>query len=794
VSKMRFRECLSFRIGFTAVLLGLSLFLSSCGNSKEKHLSRGEEYLQKRKFRQAVMEFRAAADIDKNSAEARFGLARAHENLGQVYEAIQELQQVVKIAPQNLDARARLGNYFLLINPPQIEETQKQIEEIFAVNPNFVEGHILKASLLSAQNEPEAEILAVLNRAVEIEPRRVETRISQARFFMKQNRAGEAEKAIRQAIAANENSPLGFLEMGRFFDFSERPAEAETEFKKAVEIAPKDYEARAAIAAFYLAQKQFDKAEQAYKDLAATLENSPEGLMELADFYAGVGRDADAVRTFETILADAPEFAAARYRLGEIYLERREFEKVAAQAEKLLAVNDTDAEALMLRARVKLQENLAEEAVKDLEEVLKRQPSTKSALFYMAQARLALGQIDQARAFIGDLEKYHPNYLYSRLLKVQASFAANEPEKALQQANQLLEAVRASFPNAETSAQEREQLRARALSARGLAQLELGKLAEARADLEEIVKLSPNSAPALVNLAKVSAAQKNLTEAVGFYEKALALDRQNFDALAGLVGVFNRQSNFAAAHARIDERLAENANDKRFAPALHYLKAEVFKTQKDFASAEAELKKSIEIDDVYLPAYTAHAEILIAQNQTERAVEQYRKIVEKKPSAAAYTLLGMLEDARQNAAEAEKNYRRALEIAPENAIAANNLAWLIADGGRGNLDEALRLSQSAVDKTKANAAFYDTLGWIYFKKGLLSPAVEQLKKAVAFDEAEAARAGRAANPAYRLRLGQALAQTGDKFSARREVETALQRENVLSRKEIEEAKNLLGSL
>ena len=62
-----------------------------------------------------------------------------------------------------------------------------------------------------------------------------------------------------------------------------------------------------------------------------------------------------------------------------------------------------------------------------------------------------------------------------------------------------------------------------------------------------------------------------------------------------------------------------------------------------------------------------------------RAVEQYKKVVEKKPSASVYTLIGMLEEARSNSAEAEKNYRKALEITPNTPIAANNLAWLIAD-------------------------------------------------------------------------------------------------------------------
>ena len=54
-------------------------------------------------------------------------------------------------------------------------------------------------------------------------------------------------------------------------------------------------------------------------------------------------------------------------------------------------------------------------------------------------------------------------------------------------------------------------------------------------------------------------------------------------------------------------------------------------------------------------------------------------MVEKKPAAPIYTLLGILEDARGSSAEAEKDYRKALEIASETAIAANNLAWLIVE-------------------------------------------------------------------------------------------------------------------
>jgi tetratricopeptide (TPR) repeat protein len=794
---MILRECPFFNLRFLSqiALCGLlALFVSSCGGSKDKHIARGEEYLQKRKFQEAVMEFRTAADIDKDSPAAHWGLARAFENLGQFNEALEELRKTAELAPDNLDAKTKLGNYFLLVQPPMMAETEKIIEEIFARNTRFIEAHILKASLFAAQNKPEKEVLDVLNQAIALNPNRTESYISLARFFMKQNKAAEADAAIQKGISAGPNAALGYLEYGRFLGFANRAPEAEAQFVKATQVEPKNFEAREAIAEYYVAQKNYDKAEIAYKELVQIQENSAEARVELANFYAQIGRRDDAVAIFNQILTESPEYVRARYRLGEIYLDQKETARITEQIEALLKINDKDAEALLLRARLNLQENRGEDAVKDLEEILKKLPSHRDALFFMTEARLALGQTDQARAFIGDLEKYHPNFLKTRLLKIQASFADNNAEAAFRLANDLYETSKGIVPDAAVMAQEINELRVRALSARGLANLQLGKLAEAKADLQEVLKNAPRSAGAMVNLAKIFIAEKNYAEALRFYENALLADNKNFDALSGAISVLNRQKQFAAAHAKVDEFLGKNADRKDVSAALYYLKSDVFIAEKNTDSAEAELKRAIDADENYLPAYSAYASLLIARNQTDTAVEQYKKVVEKKPSAAVYTLLGMLEEGRNNASEAEKNYRRALEIAPETPIAANNLAWLIADGGQGNLDEALRFAQSSVNRNTNVAGYYDTLGWVYFKKGLYSPAVEQLKKAVALDEADARRTGAAPNPAYRLRLGTALASSGDKLSARREVETSLANEQSLSRKEAEDAKSLLATL
>ncbi len=793
---MRTKECQNFRFRFLLLAFALGVGLAACaGQSKEKHLARGEEYLRTRKYAEAVMEFRTVADIDKNSVEAHWGLARAFENLGQFYETIGELRQVIDYAPENLEAKVKLGNYYLLTEPPQTSETEKILDDVFARDANFIEAHILKASLLAALGKPETEVLAALNRAVALDPNRVESYMSAARYFMQLDKAAEAEAWINKGIAANTEAALGYLEYGRFLDYAARPAEAEAQFRRAVAVEPKNIEARETVAEFYLRNRQLEKAEQSYKELVSMRENSPESRVALADFYAAVNRDDEAINVFNGILKDSPEFVRARYRLGEIYLERGENEAVFGQVEELLKRNDDDSEALLLRARVSLRENEAENAVKDLEEILKKQPSRKDALFFMAQARLALGQIDQARAFIGDLEKYHPKFLRTELLKIQASFASGEPANALRESGELLEAVKIAVPDAETSALQLEDLRARALTARGLANLELGKLADARADLQKVRELSPNSAAATVNLAKVFAAENNLPEAARLYGDALAKDGKNFDALNGLVNVLIKQNQFAQALAEIDKIMQADAGQKESAAALHYLKSDVFTAEKNPAAAENELKAAIETDDRYLPAYSAYASLLIAHGRIDEAVAQYGKVVERKPSAAVYTLLGMLAEAGNNPAETEKNYRKALEIAPDASVAANNLAWFIAANNQGNLDEALQLAQKTVDKNPGVAGYYDTLGWVYYKKELYAQAVEQLKKAVALDESAAAgRTNANVNPAYRMRLGAALASAGDKSSARRELETSLQNADGLSEKETREAKNLLASL
>jgi tetratricopeptide (TPR) repeat protein len=297
----------------------------------------------------------------------------------------------------------------------------------------------------------------------------------------------------------------------------------------------------------------------------------------------------------------------------------------------------------------------------------------------------------------------------------------------------------------------------------------------------------------MVNLAKVYSAQKDYAGAVELYEKALAVDLRNFDAMSGVVNATVAMGQSAKAHTRIAALMDANAGRADVLAGLHFLNSTVFSSEKNAASAQQELTAALNLDPDYLPAYSSLASIFASQNRVDDAIAQYQVIISKRPSAQPYTMLGILEESRGNTQAAETNYRKALEITPDTPIAANNLAWLIVDN-QGNLDEALRLATLAVAKNQNVAGFYDTLGWIYLQKGLSAPAVEQLRKAVSLEEQNAQKTGTAPNPGYRVRLGMALAKAGDKANARKEVETGLRSADQMSQREVRDAKALLATL
>src|ERR1043166_2274078 len=149
----------TYRLGLFCLLLAVAVFFAGCTNpekAKAAHLEKGEAYLKDSKFQEASLEFRNAIQIDDKLAAGHWGLARAFEGLERFPEMLDELRKTVTLDKDNLDARIKLGNYYLAGSrgrPEVISEAERLAKEIINKDAKNIEGHILMGSVLFAQNQ-----------------------------------------------------------------------------------------------------------------------------------------------------------------------------------------------------------------------------------------------------------------------------------------------------------------------------------------------------------------------------------------------------------------------------------------------------------------------------------------------------------------------------------------------------------------------------------------------------------------------------------------------------------------
>ncbi|MBU1162447.1 MAG: tetratricopeptide repeat protein, partial [Proteobacteria bacterium] len=162
--------------------------------------------------------------------------------------------------------------------------------------------------------------------------------------------------------------------------------------------------------------------------------------------------------------------------------------------------------------------------------------------------------------------------------------------------------------------------------------------------------------------------------------------------------------------------------------------------------------------------YYALAKIYLMEKQEDKAIDQYKAILEKNPNQAGpHMLLGTIYDVQKQFDLAEKHYSMALDINPDFSPAANNLAYLLAKQDK-NMNKALSLAQKAKETLPNDPKIMDTLGFIYYKKGLYDSAIaeftDSLKKIPD-------------NAMVRFHLGMTYYNKGDKDRAKTELKKAL---------------------
>jgi tetratricopeptide (TPR) repeat protein len=380
-----------------------------------------------------------------------------------------------------------------------------------------------------------------------------------------------------------------------------------------------------------------------------------------------------------------------------------------------------------------------------LQDCLKHLPDDAEAHYFLALAFSQTG--DQRRAESELRESVRLNSTNIQTQEMLAGIAAGKNDSAtLMQIGEQVIKIAPGLPNG--------------YSIRAAGEIAHKDLKAAEADLTKALQLSPNDPHGYMSMARFRLGQKNLPEAEKFFEEALKRNPAEVDALQGLAAIYFAQKHPERAMARVNEQIAKIPNNA----SVYGLKGSLQLQAKDAQGALASFKQAVGLSgnkDLNLLLLLAQTQV--ALGSYDDALATFGTAAKAFPNNPRPLVLGaMLQEERGNWQAAQKQYEAALSQS-QDAISANNLAFLLASHG-GNLDVALSWAQKARQWMPENPTTADTLGWVYYQKGLYNMAIQLFQEAADKD---------VNHPAYYYHLGFAQQRAGEKSKAKASLTKAL---------------------
>lgn len=286
-----------------------------------------------------------------------------------------------------------------------------------------------------------------------------------------------------------------------------------------------------------------------------------------------------------------------------------------------------------------------------------------------------------------------------------------------------------------------------------------GNLKQADAILQEVLQKDPSQVSALFGRAQVAMADGRLADAERGVNSVLKVQNELPEAhsMKGVVLLLQKRPDEARTAFLRSIQLRPNLVTPRF-----YLGA-IARGKGDYAEAAAQYKALTQTAPGVAAGYLGQAEaqvmlrnipeafrilqswkavpgsgstpyhvianVYLAQREHLKATQELRHALAKDPgNSATLTYLGDAQLAGKDTAHAIESYRLAIKADTKNAVAHNNLAWVLAEQGADST-EALRLAEAATTLEPAYEDAHDTLGWVLYKRGEYAKAVNALSKA-----------------------------------------------------------------
>ena len=604
-------------------------------------------------------------------------------------------------------------------------------------------GYLEAGKKLLAKNDPNRAILQFRN-AVQATPQNPEAyyQLSLADFTVGDLQNGVA--SLRKALELNPKHRPAQLRMAQLMAMASDPAlvkEAQERLQKLIHETPNDADALHALA---FAELKLDEPEAAIQNLGRAMVLAPQNLtlaVSMADAKLKEKDTKGAEEVLKKASQDSPKSAEAAFFLGRFYGSQNRWPEAEQQFNRALSLDHQNADALYNLAALQNRTGRKQEA----EQNFKRLSGLPGKTFKPIHATFLFeeGRRDEAIREFEALAKADPDDRDARTRLIAAYRAVQRPADA----EKVLEAALKRNPKDSD-----------ALLQRGEMFVAAGDYGRAETDLNQVIRLSPDSAQAHYVMARFHRARgENLTYRQELM-KALQLDER-----LTAIRIEAAQNLVASGDAKAALTLLDQApsTQKTLTPVLVarnwvlwalgdvaemrkgidlglsrgqssdlLLQDGVWKLRAGkFPAARGSLEQALKIDPGDVRALGALTQSYRAEKQDATALQKVKEYASREPrSAPVQEFLGVLLTANGNRREARAAFEAARAGDPKFVMADLSLTQL--DVADGKLDDAKRRLEEILSTDRSNITARLWLGNIEITNGNKKAALEEFRQVV----------------------------------------------------------------
>jgi tetratricopeptide (TPR) repeat protein len=569
---------------------------------------------------------------------------------------------------------------------------------------NFILGHINQINYEESGNQEYADrAIDYYKKAEALDPASIEIRVKLAEIYAEAQRLRDAVTTAQAILKDHPDNLETRRLLARIYvrslgNLGPNASQQQTiglaieQYEAIRKLDPSDTEAGLWLARLYGFLNQPEKAKQALEQLLAHQPTYEPALVQYTQLLLDEGHPEQAIARLSKVASQAGS-GRLYDLLGDAYAQMKD-NVHAEQAYRQAVELEPDSPAPLRRlAQTLFDQNKFAEAAKAYQQLTQLTPSDPDSYLRLAEIYYQQQKYDQAEANIVQAKQRAPDSLeviYNEALIAEAQGQYSDAISIITNALSDLKQRSSKTPsNPRVLGILYEKL--------GRLYRQQGNFPSAISTFKEMMALDPdNLRRGQMELIETYRENNQIDEAIATAQQAVAADPQDRSTKITYALLLGEKEETGAAVKALRELLDGSPADREIFLNI----AQVDQRGHRYADAE----------------------------KAARTAEAMAKTPEEK--SAAWFLLGAVYERQKKYDPAAEQFRKALDVDPNNAQVLNYYGYMLAEQGL-HLDQATSLVKRALAQDVNNSAYLDSLGWTYYKQNRLTDAREYLLKAIA---------------------------------------------------------------